>query len=172
MSYKAYNDYELVYMVNENNDEVAFNILLKKYHNYIYKKIHQFFFYEKEYDDYYQEGVVSLIKAIQSFDQKYNKTFMRYFEVIINRDFINLDRSNKKVWQMYQGLKENYIIEEEQEQYFNYDQINFKSNLEQTIYELYYLENKTISYICDSLNLNNKQVYNTIGRIKKKLKSL
>ncbi len=171
MSFKAYNDYELVYMVNENNDEIAFNILLKKYHNYIYKKIHQFFFYEKEYDDYYQEGVVSLVKAIQSFNQKYNKTFMRYFEVIINRDFINLDRNNKKTWEMYKSLKENFIIEEE-EAFFNYDEIKFKSKLEQMVYELYYLENKTISYICKNLNLLPKQVYNAIGRIKKKLKTL
>lgn len=172
MVFKAYNDYELIYMVKENNDEIAFTILLKKYQNYIYKKIHQFFFYEKEYDDYFQEGVVSLIKAIQSFDQKYNKTFMRYFEVIINRDFINLDRNNKKTWSVYQSLKEEYIIHETEEIYFDFEEIKFKSALEQSVYQLYYLENKTINHICNYLNIETKQVYNTIGRIKKKLKSL
>ncbi len=172
MDYKAYNDYELVYMVNENNDELAFNILLKKYQNYIYKKVHQFFFYENEIDDYFQEGIFCLVKAIQSFDQKYNKTFMRYFEVIINRHFINLHRNNKKLWQTYQNLKDTFVVEEQEQYYYDFDKIKFKSAIEQKVYQYYYLEGKTIKFIEESLNLNSKQVYNAICRIKNKIKAI
>ena len=61
MSYKAYNDYELLYLVNNQQDMVALDILLKKYEKFIYKKINSFFPRSKDVDDYYQEGLLSLI---------------------------------------------------------------------------------------------------------------
>ena len=42
MSYKAYNDYELIYMVQDQQDMMALDILFTKYDKFIHKKISQF----------------------------------------------------------------------------------------------------------------------------------
>jgi len=169
---KRYNDYELLYMVKENHCSIALDILLKKYQNFIYKKIHSFFFYEKYYDDYFQEGVICLLKAINSFEEKYNKTFMRYFEVILIRHYSCLHQKNKREWHGLQALKDDFVIGEETSNSYHYEKIKFKSKLEQDVYELYYLKNKTITKIAEILTLNSKQVYNAIYRIKRKLKKI
>ena len=47
--------------------------------------------------------------------------------------------------------------------------ISFKSSLEQKVYELHFLNNKKVKEICEELNLEAKQIYNAIYRIKNKL---
>ena len=174
MSYKAYNDYELLYLVNNQQDMVAFDILLKKYEKFIYKKINSFFPRSKDIDDYYQEGLLSLYKAIRSFKDSYNKTFMRYFEVILDRCYINIYHKQKREKEQFFLYINECHIEEFYEPSLEDDitnDIKFNNIREQKVYELYFLENKTINYISENLQLNKKQIYNTIYKIKKKLLS-
>ncbi len=175
MSYKAYNDYELIYLANDRNDTVALEILLKKYEKYIYKKIVSFFPFSKDVDDYFQEGLMCLYKAIKTFKQAYNKTFMRYFEVVLKRHFINLYHKQKRE---YDGFL--LIINEAKtaEQVVNPDfdekhnlRITFKSNVENLIYEEFFINGKSVSYIAEKSKLTKKQIYNSIYRIKQKLKN-
>lgn len=166
--YKAYNDYELLYMVKE-GDTVALDILLKKYERFIYKKVYAFFYHD-EMGDYFQEGVLCLYKAIETFDDSYNKTFMRYFEVIINRHFINLHKKNKRYYEMLESYKNELLIEEAENKIFEESaNIVFKSPLEQKVYEMFYLNNKKVKEIAEELKLESKQIYNAIYRIKSKL---
>lgn len=166
--YKAYNDYELIYMVKE-GDTVALDILLKKYERFIYKKVYSFFYHD-ELGDYFQEGVICLYKAIETFDESYNKTFMRYFEVIINRHFINIHKKNKRYYEMLETYKNELLIQEKEKKILEEEkEITFKSSLEQKVYELFYLNNKKVKEISEELNLEAKQIYNAIYRIKNKL---
>ncbi len=166
--YKAYNDYELLYMVKE-GDTVALDILLKKYERFIYKKVYSFFYHD-ESGDYFQEGVLCLYKAIETFDESYNKTFMRYFEVILTRHFINLHKKNKRYYEMLETYKNELLIEEKEKVILEEDtNISFKSSLEQKVYELHFLNNKKVKEICEELKLEPKQIYNAIYRIKNKL---
>ncbi|MGI6360511.1 MAG: sigma-70 family RNA polymerase sigma factor [Acholeplasmatales bacterium] len=166
--YKAYNDYELLYMVKE-GDTVALDILLKKYELFIYKKVYSFFYHD-ESGDYFQEGVLCLYKAIETFDESYNKTFMRYFEVIINRHFINIYKKNKRYYEMLESYRNELLIEETENKIIEEDiKIIFKSSLEQKVYEMFYLNNKKVKEIAEELNLEVKQIYNAIYRIKSKL---
>ncbi|MFA5720443.1 MAG: sigma-70 family RNA polymerase sigma factor [Acholeplasmataceae bacterium] len=165
--YKAYNDYELLYLVKE-KDTVALNILLKKYERFIYKKVYTFFFHDD--GDYFQEGLLCLYKAIETFDDRFNKTFMRYFEVILNRHFINIYNKNKRYNEMIESCKNELMVEEEPSSEIEYiNRPTFKSEIEQKVYELYYINNKKVKEISALLNLNAKQIYNAIYRIKHKL---
>jgi len=172
MSYKAYNDYELIYMVQDQQDMMALDILFTKYDKFIHKKISQFYIFDSEREDFYQEGLISLHKAIMSFKDTYNKTFMRYFETVLERKFINLNQKRKRYQQEMDNLvneaKYMPICVEEQasEQYAK--QV-FKSALEEAIYEAYFKENQKIPSIARTYQLDPKQVYNAIYRIKKKL---
>ena len=73
MDYKKYNDYELIYMVHE-NDEESNSILLRKYSPIIgkicskyYKRFNQ---YGYDYEDFYQEGLAAFYRAIKYYDDK------------------------------------------------------------------------------------------------------
>ena len=43
-----------------------------------------------------KEGLIVLHKAVMTFKDTYNKTFMRYFETILERKFINLANKKKR----------------------------------------------------------------------------
>lgn len=172
MSYKAYNDYELIYMVQDQQDMVALDILFTKYDKFIHKKISQFYIFDSEREDFYQEGLISLHKAVMTFKDTYNKTFMRYFETILERKFINLNQKRKRYHQEMDQmvLEAQYMpicIEEEPIQM--YHKQAFKSALEEAIYDAYFKENLKIPSIARTYQLDPKQVYNAIYRIKKKL---
>lgn len=173
MSYKGHNDYELLYMVNDHNDMVALDILLKKYEKYIYKLVHRFFYYEMEKDDYFQEGILVLYKAIKTFDDRYNKTFMRYFEVLISRHFINIYHKHKRESLSMVAFINELIIEESipTNESYEVNMINptFKSKKEQIVFTYYFKENRSIQSITEQTGLNAKQIYNAIYRIRKKL---
>lgn len=172
--YKAYNDYELLYLANEYDDMVALSILVRKYKNFIYKKAISFFPNDSNLEDYYQEGLLCLLRSIKTFDDDYNKTFMRYFEVLLNRHLINIYHKNKREHEkLLMIINEAYV----DEQFYEAPQetkasinINFGSNAENIIYQYYFLEGMKIDYISKKLNLTKKQVYNAIYRVKRKIK--
>lgn len=173
MSYKAYNDYELLYQYKEKHDEVALKILIQKYEKFIYKKVYSFFSWEKDIDDYYQEGLLCLLRAIRSFKDEFNKTFMRYFEIIINRHFINLYHRDKRDQEKILMLLNEAEIEfqmacEEPEEKIEIN-VSFNSRTEDLIYHYYFKEGKSVNFLIDNLKLTKKQVYNAIYRVKRKL---
>ncbi|CCV65317.1 MAG: sigma-70 family RNA polymerase sigma factor [Paracholeplasma sp.] len=172
--YYAHNDYELIYLVQDQQDMVALDVIFAKYDRFIYKKILSFHIYGSEQDDFHQEGLIVLHRAVMTFKPEYNKTFMRYFEVLLERKFINLTKARKRKYEC-----ESYLIQEEmtKPKYLFFEEpveyvipkISFKSDIEQQIYEAYYQKGSKIEEIAGELDLNTKQVYNAIYRIKKKL---
>lgn len=173
MSYKAYNDYELLYLFKERHDQIALEILIKKYEKFIYKRIISFFPRKKDLEDYYQEGLLALYRAINSFDDKYNKTFMRYFEVILNRHLINLYHKNKRDDEKTLMLINEATVEEQitisRSNFQKEIDVTLGSRLEELIYLYYFLEGKSVNYLSEKLNLTKKQAYNGIYRVKQKV---
>ncbi|MBM7452891.1 RNA polymerase sporulation-specific sigma factor [Acholeplasma morum] len=172
MNYKAYNDYELIYLVRDQQDMMALEIMFEKYDKFIHKKISQFYVFDSEREDFHQEGLIMLHKAILTFKESFNKTFFKYFETILERKFINLTNKRKKYYNQIDTLIDEarrapLFIEEEPKEYFR--PLCFKSPLEEEIYRSYYLNQESISSIANRTNLASKQVYNAIYRIKKKL---
>lgn len=175
MSYKAYNDYELLYLYKERHDQTALEILIKKYEKFIYKKVNSFFPREKEIEDYFQEGLLCLYRAINSFDDKYNKTFMRYFEVILNRHLINLYHKNRREYEKTlliineATVEEQFnVIEEPKKKEIKLD-IKLGSKLEELVYLYYFKEGRSVKYLVENLKLTRKQAYNAIYRVRQKV---
>ena len=72
-----YNDYELVYLVREKNEE-ALNIIIEKYSPLIGSIASKYYGVGYDYQDYFQEGLVAFIKSIQTFDENAPYSFYSY----------------------------------------------------------------------------------------------
>ena len=102
--YKDTNDYELLYLVSENNQD-AKDLFFEKYENIIrikaskYKNIVE----SKGFDfnDLIQEGMLGLTQAINSFKEQKDTTFYTFANLCIDRQlatFIrNIDREKHRV---------------------------------------------------------------------------
>ena len=88
-----YNDYELLYLIQEMDDE-ALDIMLKKYIPLIKARIKAFRIKKSSQEDFLQEGLLVLNKAIQRFNPDSKKTFTRYFDMILQRQFIRSSGRN------------------------------------------------------------------------------
>lgn len=160
------NDYELIYLIRFNECEHALNFMYQKYQKFIWKHIHQLHLEQKEHDDFHQEGLLTLHKAIQTFNDTYQKSFTKYFELILKRHFYGLIRylPTYQLFEHTDFVKEFTLIEEETEY------LSFESSLEQDIHDRYFLKRQTIKVISDETKLSPKQIYNAIYRIKEKYK--
>lgn len=162
---QRYNDYELIYLAKSENCEAAISALVNKYKNMVYKFIHLYYVNERDYDDYYQEGLIMLFKAIDSFNEAHNKTFTRYFELILRRRIIYLKNKEPKyeLHDEFHMYKDNNLIEDE-------FVVEGLTSFEEVVFKRYFVKNQKISFIAESENKSSKQIYNAIYRIKNKYK--
>ena len=176
MSSKHYldNDNELLYLIKNHNEE-ALETMFKKYENFIYSKIIKYRFPINLKEDYLQEGRMVLLKAIETYREEYEKTFMRYFELLLQNRFNTLYKNNKR-YHSSVILVESETVDIKDKETNQKDIIivdtTSLTNMEKSIYECYFLENKTVQEITKMLNITSKQVYNSVQRIKKKIQKL
>lgn len=89
MRYKGVNDYELLYLVDENNEEV-YNSIYAKYKPLIHRMAKTLCENYKsalvEYDDLFQEGMYGLNNAIKSFNGKSGSLFYTLAKLCISRE--------------------------------------------------------------------------------------
>lgn len=158
------NDYEIIYLIKYQCDENALAFMLKKYEKFIWKNIHTMYVTEDERHDFFQESLILLNKAILTFDESYNKTFTRYFELILKRRLFAL----KKESQIYVIRESSFFYQlESPETQKEQDQPTFKNQQQHMVYFYYFECHRAIDYISNTLNISKKQVYNTIYQIKK-----
>ena len=95
MQYKDYNDYELISLAQEQNED-AINIIYEKYKPVIYKKCRKYLPLLKgiELCDLTQECYIILNQTIKSFNQDNNNTFYTFFTFCIDRYLINEYKKN------------------------------------------------------------------------------
>jgi RNA polymerase sigma factor (sigma-70 family) len=95
MDYKKYNDNELIYMVQE-NDEVSSGILLKKYAPILMNISKRY--YDRsigcgyELEDFYQEALASFYKAITTYDSSLDVLFYSFVVLCVNRSLSSYTR--------------------------------------------------------------------------------
>ncbi|MCF7931045.1 MAG: sigma-70 family RNA polymerase sigma factor [Acholeplasmataceae bacterium] len=162
------NDYELVYLIQNEQDDIAMAFMFKKYHKFIWKQVHLLNVDPKEHDDLHQEGVLMLHKALQTFDETKNKSFTRYFELILRRQLYKAKNNipNYYLYEHTDFCKGVTYLEEEP------IEIICNSLLEQQIHQLYFLERRSVAEIIRQTEYSKKQIYNTIFRIKEKYKNM
>lgn len=160
------NDYELLYLIHQEKDEIACNYMFKKYHRLIWKNVHIMNIKTYDHDDFYQEGLLMLDKAIKTFSEDKNKSFTRYFELILKRHFYYLKRTLPLylLCEDTSFVKGATYIEEELDLSF------LSSVMEKDIMIAYFDQGMKIKDIEQSLPYTKKQIYNTIYRIKEKYK--
>ena len=176
MEYSEYNDNELVYLM-KNGNEKAYCILLKKYKRFIHGRIYEMHLHDHE--DCFQEGIVCLYNATLSFDDSFNKSFMKYFEQILNNRLLDIKRSQERESEVIYSsrlnldnfrevkeesllLKRNFIVPKS-----FYTKLTKK---ERTVFDDYFLNNIPIDDIAKKNNTNKKSIYYTIYRIRGKIK--
>ena len=96
MDYKKYNDNELIYMVQE-NDEDSVNLLVRKYSPIIYRLSNEY--YKKyndsgyEFDDFCQEALSAFYKSLHTFDSTKDVLFYTFVNVCIRRTLSSFGRT-------------------------------------------------------------------------------
>ncbi|MDD5888255.1 MAG: sigma-70 family RNA polymerase sigma factor [bacterium] len=116
MDYKQVNDYEVMYMIRENDDE-AQDLLVKKYMPIVSKIASKYLPLVKtcgiEFDDLLQEGLIALNKAIIGYDDNSGVLFYTYVLVCVERHIITYCRrvNNKKNYFLnYSVASDDYFL--------------------------------------------------------------
>lgn len=160
-------------MILECNCDIAYKIMMDKYKFFILKKIRKFYIIERFHDDFLQEGFVTLNKAIYSFSDVFNKTFLRYFELLLERDFFKIKNSsyykNNELVSEFLDIEDRNIdiINEEITLYKQKELgLEFNKEIDKVVYINYFLLNYDVSYIREKYNYTTKKIYNSIYKIK------
>lgn len=199
MEYKTLNDNELIYLCNENVEE-AENILIDKYKPCILIILKE---YLKEYNivgmevaDLYQEGLIGLIHAVKSFDEKKDVTFYTYANTCIKTSIMSsvrhafrkknrilnnsysldklIEDSNNSLYDIFKddSFEPTRVLLDNEEKSSIITEIKSKlSKKELIIFELKLkgLKNPEIAILIDR---DKKYVENTMYRINKKYKEV
>ena len=175
MNFRDYNDFEIINLVKQ-GDEEAFKLMVDKYRFLVAKKIKNFNLMT-DFDDCFQEALMILHRSIIKFDESFNRTFTRYFESNLINFLITF--KNKKI--RYQSFKveklpimyDGFVKEDEKIYFQDHEIINAYSSLsdfEKKVFKVRIIDKKNIIECAEILNCEEKQVYNAVDRIRKKIK--
>ena len=183
-----YTDYQLIILVREQNDEEALTILLNKYSPIIGKIASTYYGVGYDYQDFFQEGRIAFVRAIETFDNNVNASFYAYSMTCVRNSMVSVYRKLKRhtgldqlvddveeisrslvnvnyVNQIDNRLNEKMIIEEA------LVGENLLSNLEKECLK-YYLLDHDYKEIAAILGISPKKVDNALSRCKTKLRRL
>jgi RNA polymerase sporulation-specific sigma factor len=115
VDYKDYNDYELLYLICEQNED-AYEILYKKYRPVVEIKAKKYYRYAcnkgLDYNDLVQEGLIGLSEAIRDFKINKNVRFSTFANLCIDRQIstalLGANRKKHKILNESLSLNEAY----------------------------------------------------------------
>ncbi len=166
------NDNELLYLIAQDSEE-ALEIMYKKYENLIKSRISKFNIPKDLYEDYFQEGQLMLHKAIATYNPKTTKTFNKYFDLILQNQFITLLRKQNNYNKNLILVDTEFVDAKASQQTLHEDleiETDSLSKFEQTVYQMRFITNASIGEIANALAVSEKKIYNAIQRIKTKLR--
>ncbi len=190
--YDTFSDEELIHKIKDGNEN-AERCLYKRY-TFIIKRIaSSFFIIGGSIDDLFQEAMIGLIKAVNSYDDSYKNSFKGYAEVCIRRQIISAIRKaksyemlNKKtsyydfsnsdaeytLLEEYADLEklnpENVLICEEEKNQYYIKASELLSKFERAVLTEYG-KGKSYEEISAALHKNIKSIDNALQRVKKKI---
>lgn len=166
-----YNDYELLYLMNE-FDEEAEKIFYDKYLAMIKSNVSKLNINDRYKEDYIQEGLYMLMVAIRTYDANSEKTFNRYFEMILVRRLKRLICKERRYLNNVDLIEDEHTLcEPETFVYMSDDETeeSFLSGLEKQVLVLKE-KNYRPKDIAEVLKCDVKSIYNCLYRIKEKTK--
>ncbi len=198
--YKEENDYELLYLVSENNDD-AKDIFFKKYDNIIKMKASKYTSYVTskgfDFNDLFQEGRLGLTQAINDYKEQKNVQFHTFANLCIDRQIasflrhiarekhkalnnsVSLDTTTNSVGRPLTELllddknidpEISFIEMEEQEELFSKID-KVLTNIERDVFNLR-VQGFTYKEISQLLNITEKSVDGSMSRIKSKISNI
>ncbi len=193
------NDYELLYLISENNED-AKELFYTKYRPIIEMKARKFTKYVEskgyDYNDLVQEGMIGLSKAIKDYSEQKDVQFTTFANVCIERqmfsfmrnisagrhkilnDSLSFDTTTNSYGKPLINLlddknvnPETTFIESEEEEDLHNDIVSILKEKEIEIFEL---RTKGFSYkeIASLLNITEKSVGKYIEKIKNKISKM
>jgi len=175
MIFRNYNDFEIVNLIKQGYEE-AFDFMVDKYKFFIAKNIKKFNLTE-EYDDVYQECLMILYKSIQRFDETFNKSFMRYFELNLTNRLISIKNKNNRYGKFLANKLSSlidYTVYEETKSYITEteikDALRKLSSFEKQVFNTKVIGKLSIRETAKIIKCDEKKIYNALDRIKNKIK--
>lgn len=190
-----YNDYELVSMAQEHN-EFAINVLHEKYKKIIYNKSKKVYNLLKdkglELSDVMQEAMIGFEEAIMGYNQDDNALFYTFACICIDRQLKTLivkqGRDKHKILNeaitleceddinLYNVISddvtpETELINKEEENSLHDKIVDILTELECSVFELK-IQGFSYKEISDVLDIEIKDIYNAVDRIKNKINKI
>ncbi|HHW79274.1 MAG TPA: sigma-70 family RNA polymerase sigma factor, partial [Acholeplasmataceae bacterium] len=135
----------------------------------IYKYIRLYNINKNDYDDIYQEAIILMHKTISRFNEKFGKTFTRFYELVLRRRIQYLKSLEPKYDLVEEIFGHGYYDNNNDEEEVLLEQL---TDFEREVYQNHFVLNKKIAVIAENNNLESKQIYNAIFRIKEKYKNM
>ena len=169
-----HNDYEIIDLIKQGNED-ALALMVNKYERFMAKKIHKFNL-AYHFDDLKQECIIILYNSVMMFDESFNKTFTRFFELNMERHMmgtIHKFKRHAEAKYFYEdAIAENVHAVRESSVYYHLHVEEIKkilTPLEYKVYTLRELKNYAIRTITELTSESEKRVYNALHRAKAKI---
>ena len=183
------NDYELVFLAQEGNED-AINSIYKKYKPIVVKKSKNAIVFAShhgiEINDIMQEGYIGLDEAIKDFSQDTDASFYTFASLCIDRQIYNYlrkmtggkDRVLNEAISINESLEktiddgtdiESYMMGKDANKKMANDIRNILTDFEKKVFNLR-IKGYSFEEIANTLNKDIKSIYNTFWRIKEKIK--
>lgn len=94
-NFNTMSDEEIITLIKSDNKE-ALDYLLNKYKELVYMKVSKYFIIGAEKDDIFQEGMIGLYKAIQSFKEDKHNQFKTFANMCIERQLITAIKTSNR----------------------------------------------------------------------------
>lgn len=164
-----YNDNELLYLISE-KDEIAFELIIKKYEPLIKNRLVNFKINILHFDDFYQECMIVLNNCVHKYREDKQMSFNGYLDNMIQYKIRNILQDERDYYytvvRMNESELDSFSSKQSEDEIDDYDYI--LSKYEKEVYDML-KEEKTISAISLALNRSNSSIYNAISRLKRKL---
>lgn len=198
MDYKDINDNELIELAREKNED-AINLLYDKYKPLITKKCSNYFKYVKdkgiEFNDLTQECLIGFEESIRNYNPKNDTLFYTFTSICMDRQLISLikkvNRDKNRFLNEAISIEsclegDSNLLDKIEDNSYNpeldvigdveYQELYNKiikvlTNFEECVFNLK-LQGFDYEEISNILDKETKSVYNAMGRIKDKIKSL
>lgn len=175
MNFRDYNDYEIINLVKQGNEE-ALALMIEKYRLLIAKKANKFNL-KLDFDDRFQEGLIVLYRSILKYDEHYGKTFTRYFEHNLENHLISLYRKERNYGKFLSNKAAvliDYSVDESRRDVYSQLEIGQAllelSDFEKAVFRVRFVLHRSPAESARILDCQTKQIYNAVDRIRAKIK--
>ena len=185
--YECISDEELIVRLRAGQPEIS-DYLMEKYKGIVRKKARELFLIGGDRDDLIQEGMIGLFKAVQDYQPDKKASFLTFANLCIERQiysaiqnsnrmkhqplntYVSLSQEDDGGWEDTRDENPEAIMIDRE----NVDTLKKKirdslSSMENQVLE-YYLDGCSYGEIAELMGKSQKSVYNTLQRIRNKIK--